>query len=195
MKHEEISLNTKKSLSNALKQAMQKKPFQKITVSELIAECNVNRKTFYYHFEDIYALLKWTFEQEVFEVIKNFDLIVDAEEAINFVLDYVEQNSYIISSAYDYMGRDLLKRFFYSDFADIATSLINQAEKIVGKTVDEGYKKFLCDFYLEAVTGVLINWIKDQKHGNRKDVINYILNTIQNSLMGILNAYDGDFKN
>ena len=57
MKHEEISLNTKKALAEALKLAMKKKPFQKITVSELIEACHVNRKTFYYHFEDIYALL------------------------------------------------------------------------------------------------------------------------------------------
>ena len=33
---------------------MKQKPFSKITVSELIRECNVNRKTLYYHFEDIY---------------------------------------------------------------------------------------------------------------------------------------------
>ena len=37
---------------------MEKKPLSNITVSEIIADCGVNRKTFYYHFEDIYALLK-----------------------------------------------------------------------------------------------------------------------------------------
>lgn len=28
---------------------MEKKPLSKITVSEIIADCGVNRKTFYYH--------------------------------------------------------------------------------------------------------------------------------------------------
>ena len=63
MRHDEVSLNTKKALSNALKDAMKKKSFQKITVRELRQACNVNRKTFYYHFSDIYALLKWTLEE------------------------------------------------------------------------------------------------------------------------------------
>ena len=58
MTHKEISLNTKKKLASALKQAMKKKPFGKIAVSELIKTCGINRNTFYYHFEDIYALLK-----------------------------------------------------------------------------------------------------------------------------------------
>lgn len=53
----------------------------KVTVSELIRECNINRNTFYYHFSDIYDLLKWMFEQESIEVVKRIDLLVDAEAA------------------------------------------------------------------------------------------------------------------
>lgn len=49
---------------------MRRKPFSKITVSELIKTCNVNRKTFYYHFEDIYDLLKWMLEQEAVAVVR-----------------------------------------------------------------------------------------------------------------------------
>ena len=48
----------KKTLAVSLKRFMEKKPLSKITVSEIIADCGVNRKTVYYHFEDIYALLK-----------------------------------------------------------------------------------------------------------------------------------------
>ena len=93
MKHEEISMYTKKALSEALKEALKTKPFKKITVSELIEACNINRKTFYYHFEDIYALLVWTFEQEAINVVKHFDLMVDSEEALTFIMDYVEENN------------------------------------------------------------------------------------------------------
>ena len=32
-------------------------PLEKITVTALIKECNIGRNTFYYHYEDIYALL------------------------------------------------------------------------------------------------------------------------------------------
>ena len=54
MKHEITSLNTKKTLSASLKKFMERKPLSKISVSEIIADCGVNRKTFYYHFDDIY---------------------------------------------------------------------------------------------------------------------------------------------
>lgn len=67
MKQQEATLKTKQALAAALKEKMLKKSFSKISVSELIDASNINRKTFYYHFEDIYALLKWTFEQDAIE--------------------------------------------------------------------------------------------------------------------------------
>ena len=94
MRNEEISLNTKQELSAALKWTMEKKPLSKITVSELVRTCDINRNTFYYHFNDIYDLLKWTFEQEAIEVVKKINLLVDTEEAIRhgkrtfFTLNY-----------------------------------------------------------------------------------------------------------
>ena len=59
---------------------MKSKKFSAITISEIVEACEVNRKTFYYHFQDIYGLLKWVIEQEAIEVVKNFDFIADTEK-------------------------------------------------------------------------------------------------------------------
>lgn len=186
MKHEITSWNTKKTLAEALKNIMRKKEFSKITVSELIAECGLNRKTFYYHFEDKYALLKWMFEEEAIEVVKHFNLIVDYEEAILFIMDYVEENDYIISCAYDSIGRDEMKRFFSHDFNDLVSSIIDSASKETGITLNEEYQKFLCLFYTEALAGVLVDWIKNHNEQDRQTVIKYLEKTMQESLTGIL---------
>ena len=190
MKQEEISFNTKKKLSAILKEEMKHKPFEKITVSELIEKCEINRKTFYYHFNDIYDLLRWTFEQETVEAIKNYDLFKDSAEVINFVLDYCEENRYLIISAYDSIGRDGLKRFFYNDFYDLGLAIIEEAEKIAGKKIDEKYKKFLCSFYTEAISGILFNQVKKEtKMYTRKEVVEYISLTIKSSLKGVMEEY------
>jgi len=186
MKHEEISLNTKKALSESLKKAMEKKPFQKITVSELIQDCNINRKTFYYHFDDIYALLKWTFETEAIEVVKHFNLLVDYEEAIAFIMDYVEQNRYMLNCAYDSIGRDELKRFLFADCQELTISIIHYAEKTVGKNLEPDYKEFLSLFYSEAIAGIIIQRIKNPNGPDRETGIRYISNTIIESLTAIV---------
>ena len=185
MKHELTTLNTKKTIAESLKKFMKRKPLSKITVSEIVADCNINRKTFYYHFEDIQALLKWILEQEAVEVVKSFDLLLDYEEAINFVLDYVEKNKHILNCAYDSMGRDELKRFFYNDFNGIILNIITRLEEILGKKLEEDYRDFICDFYTEALAAKLIEYLRDKKKHNDNDkqkIVDYIVMTLQKSL-------------
>lgn len=188
MTHEEISLQTKKQFAEALKQAMKKKPFQKITVSELVKACGTNRKTFYYHFEDIYALLKWMFEQEAIDVVKSFDLIVDYDEAIRFVMDYIEENEHIISCAYDSLGRDALKTFFYVDFEKIMEALIASAEEMQGVRLDAGYREFLCRFYTEGLSGIMVEWIQNRERRDRETMIEYVVAGVRDSMLGIMEA-------
>ena len=157
MTHEEATFQTRAALAGSLKKFMEKKPLGKITVSEIIADCNVNRKTFYYHFEDIYSLLKWMLEQEAIEVVKNFDLLIDYEDAIRFVIRYVKENAHILNCAYDSMGRDELKRFFYNDFVTLARHMVDDTEQQCGLAVTDDFKDFLCDFITEAVAGMLVN--------------------------------------
>lgn len=191
MKHEEITLTTKKALAASLKKQMVKKQLKKVTVSEIITDCNLNRKTFYYHFEDIYALLKWMLEQEAVEIVKQFDLLVDYKDAILFVLDYVEANAHILNCAYDSMGRDEMKRFFYADFIGIMGTLIDSTEKDLGVSVSLDFKEFLCNLYTEALAGVLIDWVKNRKKHDRNKVLQYLSLIMRTSLPAVLTAFPG----
>ena len=182
MKHAVTTYNTKKTLAESLKKVMKTKPFSKITVSEIVNDCGVNRKTFYYHFEDIYALLKWMFEEEAIEVIKHFDLLADYEEALRFVMKYIDENDYIISCAYDSIGRDEMKRFFYADFLGTVTSVIDAAEQKAEVKSDPDFKAYVAKFYTEALAGMLIDLVKEKDKYDREKVIGYLKIIIETAL-------------
>lgn len=186
MTNEELSLKTKQSFAAALKHAMEHKKLSKITVSELCTACNVNRKTFYYHFEDIYALLKWMLEQEAIEVVKNFDFIVDTEEAFRFVMDYVDHNKHIINGAFDSMGHEEIKCFFYNDLFSVVYGAIEQSEKALGVQTELQFKKFLASFYTEATAGLLIDWTKNRMTQDREVVLQNLLSIFKISMPAIL---------
>lgn len=186
MKHEVTSFNTKKTLAESLKNIMRYKTFSKITVSEIAAGCGVNRKTFYYHFDSTYALLKWMLGQEIMESIKYFTLIVDYREALRFVMDYIEENDYIINCACDAVGCDGMEQFFSADFHEIVSSIIETAEKKAGETLSDEYKAFLCSFYSKALAGIFVDWIKNRKTRDREQVMEYLVLTVKKSLAGIL---------
>lgn len=174
MKHQVTTYNTKKLMADTLKQAMRSKPFSKITVSEIIQGCGINRKTFYYHFQDIYALLKWVLDEEAIQVVRHFDLLDNYEDAIRFVMGYVRSNDYIISCTHDSIGREEMKRFFFTDFIEIVTSVISEAEQRTGLTIDPAFKTYCAKFYTEALASMLIDWAKNHDKQNQEQTVQYL---------------------
>ena len=182
MKQKEMSLATKRELAAALKKLMAVKPINKITVRELAAECGINRNSFYYHFEDIYALFKWMVEAEAVEIVQQYDLMMDSHEVVNFVLDYVESNQYLLSNAYNAVGQAGLKRFLYLDFISCLGSLIEQGARKQGVMLDEDYKQFLCAFYAEAIAGTLLDYITHPQARSREKVVSYVERLLRSTL-------------
>ncbi|MDE7267595.1 MAG: TetR/AcrR family transcriptional regulator [Lachnospiraceae bacterium] len=174
MKHEVTTLNTKHIIAESLKKAMMKKPFSKITVSEIISDCGVNRKTFYYHFEDTHALMKWMLKTEVIEVVKSFDLLLNYEEAIFFVFDYMDKNGYIINCVCDDIGQEGMKQLFRDDLFNIINSIIDRVAVGAGKKLEPDYQEFLVWFYSEAIAGTLLDYTKNKEIPNRKKTAAYL---------------------
>lgn len=179
----------KRALADALKDLMGKKPLSKITINELTEKSGSNRNTFYYHFEDIYDLLRWTLKQESVEVIKQFDLILNAEDAISFVMDYVETNRHILNCAYDSMGRDGMRRFFYDDFIAMIGKVIDHAEAEAGLCTEGSFKQFLADFYTEALASMLINLFHGAVPYDRQELTKNTLLILKAAIPNALRAH------
>lgn len=186
MKQGTKSQLTKRALAAALKQSMAKKPFSKITVQEIISKTDINRNTFYYHFEDMNALFRWMIEDEVLNVVRQFDLLVDYEETIEFIMNYVLENDHMLNCALDSIGRDGLKFFFYKDFEGIAERIVRQAEQQMNRRISDDYRAFLVQFCTGAIASYLIDWIKEKEHQDKHQTIEYISTTIKSMITGAI---------
>ena len=190
MKHEITSMNTKTALSNTLKKLMETKPFSKITVSEIIADCGLNRKTFYYHFEDTRDLLRWTLRHEAINVVESFDFATDNEQAILFVVDYLEQNQHMLNCVYDAVGSGELRMFLYEDFKKIARKIITTAENQLGKRISEEYRDLLASFYTDGIVGIIIAWLNGKFKLNKSSAVKYVTEIFKGSLTGLIEHAD-----
>ena len=64
---------TKRALAAALKELMGEMPFAKITVADICEKCDMNRKSFYYHFRDKYDLVNWIYDTEFIAIARKRD--------------------------------------------------------------------------------------------------------------------------
>lgn len=188
MRNEINSYNTKLLLANTLKELLKRKPFAKVTVTEIIKLSEVNRNTFYYHFEDIYDLLLWFLNQEAINKVRNYDSIDDINDAINFTLDYIDENRKFLKNIINSVGEHDLKRFLSKDFLEIIGNYIRLAEKEMKIDIDEDYRNFLTTYITEAIAGILIELIY-RKDSAPHDKINYFIQvTSENAIIASLKA-------
>lgn len=55
---------TKNAIIDAFWLLLEEKPYNKITVKDIVERCQINRNTFYYHFHDIPELLETTIKND-----------------------------------------------------------------------------------------------------------------------------------
>ena len=107
---------TKLQMAEALKRLIKDRPFSKITVQDIVIECNINRNTFYYHFENNYDLLSFTYSLEVKNIVDSFQKAnASLPQAMDFVLDYIDKNISLCQCAYESLGEQQLTIIFERD--------------------------------------------------------------------------------
>ena len=60
---------TRNMIRNVFIEMLDERPFDEITVTDLVTRCEINRKTFYYYYQDLYAVLTEIFESELETVL------------------------------------------------------------------------------------------------------------------------------
>lgn len=87
---------TKRILALSLKKLLGQTTLDKITIQQLVDDAEVSRKTFYYHFQDIYALLEWTLVEEGRRLLDGRTGADTWQEGLGAVFDYLEANRTVI---------------------------------------------------------------------------------------------------
>lgn len=98
--------STRQKLATALFEMCRQKPFDKITVGDIVSECGVSRKTFYNHFENIDALVAWILQNEAERAKSLFKHGATKEEATQKVIDWF---------VFYQDNREFLKNIFMND--------------------------------------------------------------------------------
>ena len=149
---------TKQALAGALKSMLQTKPLDKITVKDLVETCDVNRQTFYYHFQDIYDLLGWIYKTEALASIKNNRSYATWQQGLLIIFEYVQENRELCINTYRSLAREHLEQFLSEVLYQLLGDVVDE---IVGSgPISDDSKDFIIKFYSYAFSGTLLEWIK-----------------------------------
>lgn len=101
--------NTKKKIAQALRRLMNERPFEKITVQNLMDMAQMKRQSFYYHFQDTRDVLIWLYRQEVIEPLQKARLpFVDW---VLLALELLNQDRYFYRQMLNAAHADCFREF------------------------------------------------------------------------------------
>ena len=188
---ETVASDTMKGrMAKALKSIMAKKPLDKVTIRELADECGVNRQTFYYHFRDIYDLVRWMYEQEIKALIRRRESTDNWKDTLEILFDYLKCNKAACLSVYNSAGYRHLKRFFREILFETVKKDVfcfADAEKI-----SEGYLNFAVQFYTMAFEAVLESYLTGELENSPSELVSYLEELIENRTIAVKNEHLND---
>ena len=114
----------KRMICDALKSLMAQKPLDKITVAEIMRQCGMTRQHFYYHFEDIYAAVRWLFEKEAVALLRKHEGVLLWQDGLLQLFRYLQENRTVCLCAMHSISREHIKRFFQTDINAIIQNTI-----------------------------------------------------------------------
>jgi len=102
---------TKRALASALKELMAEVSFDKINVGHICEKCDMNRKSFYYHFKDKYDLVNWIFDVEFISIVSR-NRNDDHWELFETLSDYFYENRSFYRKALKITGQNSFSEHF-----------------------------------------------------------------------------------
>ncbi len=194
-KNESKYFKSAEKMHNALITLLNKKDFELITVKEICELAEVNRSTFYLHYDNSYDLLKETIEAVYKDFFSRFS--ADGNKEINLkeksdeelflitpkylmpYLEFVEDNRklfFIMYEKNEMMGAEkTYEKWFKEIFGPILTRF----------GVSQEDQPFIMIFYLNGIIGIINEWVARDCKESKETIISIIQKCIPSSRKGV----------
>ncbi len=187
---------TKRALATSLKELMEEKPFEKINVGDICEKCDMNRKSFYYHFKDKYDLVNWIFDTEFVEL--NQEYYLDTR-LLSHSFDDRWKNIEVFCN-YFYESRTFYRRVlkvdgqnsFSSHFREFVRPLFRlRVEELLGI---EDVPEMVYDFVVDGVICAIERWLLDKNCVSAEEFMYSLKKMIQILYLGLEKRVSSDPK-
>lgn len=155
---------TKKAILNTFQQMLCKTPFDKITVSAIVAKCEISSNTFYYHFRDIYDLL------DTWLLIRKESYLVSVSEETRWqdlarnLLNDLKANSVLVYHLFNSISRERLERSVFESTDDTFYRLV--CREMAGTSVPEEELLAIAEYNSYAFLGFLLKFLWNDMSGD-----------------------------
>ncbi len=147
---------TKQAIVFHTKKLTAEKSFQKTSVIDIAKACGINRNTFYYYFDDKYAVIQSIFEEEVVPVLQPFFSCGSLADSVSALCKHMKQEkafySKILQDNSYHCLRQLLVQYYTQFLIEMA------AHHFAAHQIDPSHQEIIARFYAHGTVGMICDW-------------------------------------
>lgn len=174
-------VKTKNAIKSTLKQMICELPYEKITVKELANRAQINRNTFYLHYDiidDVLVELQSEYSSKYIELIKDYNYLDNSEELVRSFFEFMEEQDEFFQiitceSKYDHIRLRMQNR--------VVEHTQNKTKK--AKSL-EPYIQNIVMTYFTMPLYLYRQWVNDGRKIPLKKVIKLATTLIQDGITG-----------
>lgn len=148
---------TEKAIKESFIKLLNEKPLNKISVKDIVEDCGINRNSFYYHFENIPALLEKIITDETSTIIQKYPTINSLDECFHTAFEFALQNKKAAFHIYNSVSRDVFER----ELMKLCDYAVNTYMKnaFAQKEINDADHTILMRFIKCECFGLIIEWL------------------------------------
>lgn len=159
---------TRRAIKESFLKLLNQRPLNKITVKDIVEDCGINRNSFYYHFEDIPALVEDILIEQVATLTKTHPTLGSVEEGFDTIVGYLTENKRAVYNIYNSLSRDVCEQNLMEVCEYIVRTYLGAL--LEGRAISEEDKAVLLRYHKCACFGSIIDWLNS---GMKNEVSDY----------------------
>lgn len=149
---------TKKAILATFEKMLGEMPFDKITVSALVARCEISSNTFYYHYHDIYDLLEAWLETQKDILAKTIRKEETWEaDALKGLLHRMQDHPAVVYHVFNSVSRERLERYIFDEVETLFAELVHERAKAF--RVPEETERDIASLSCYSILGFIIKFL------------------------------------
>lgn len=177
---------TKKKIASSLMNLVEKKPIDKITITDITVNCDISRQVFYRYFLDKKDLINWIYEEDCGSVIYTGEERFSVKSWLKYIIDILAEKKNFYMHAIKDDSSETFEKLILNKTRFYLKKIIKHKTKVeLTKQLE-----FLVEMTARALVDMIIVEIESEMPVKKEILLDWLMNGISKEISDLVEDYE-----
>lgn len=177
---------TKKKIASSLMNLVEKKPIDKITITDITVNCDISRQVFYRYFLDKKDLINWIYEEDCGSVIYTGEERFSVKSWLKYIIDILAEKKNFYMHAIKDDSSETFEKLILNKTRFYLKKIIKHKTKVeLTKQLE-----FLAEMTARALIDMIILEIESEMPVKKEILLDWLMNGISKEISDLVEDYE-----